>query len=359
MTQPPPSNPAHPAPDSASGSSPTFPVPPHYQAPQYSTQPTVPLTSQQIPAPHGESDKSFVATWLFSYFLGFFGVDRFYLGQVGSGIGKLVTIGGLGVWWLIDLILTLTGSRRDKLGRPLAGYEKNKKLAWIGTGVLVVLSIIFSATMPRGGSAPTAERPAALAPLATTAPTTAQSSVPVEPSAPATETTPPQPTPEAAQSTPEAPVQPEVPADFASALRKATTYSDMMHMSKAGLYDQLTSEYGEKFSPEAAQYAIDNIAADWNANALAKANDYATTMHMSRAGVYDQLVSEYGEQFLPEEAQYAIDTMSADWNANALAKAKDYQSMMDMSPDAIWDQLTSEYGEKFTAEQADYAIANL
>ncbi|MFK4791820.1 Ltp family lipoprotein [Microbacterium sp. ZW T5_56] len=322
----------------------------------------MPLETQQLPAPQGESDKSFVATWLLSYFLGFFGVDRFYLGQVGSGIGKLVTLGGLGVWWLIDLILTLTGSRRDKAGRPLAGYEKNKKLAWIGTGVLVVLSIIFSATMPRGGSAPTAQTPAVVASLATTAPTSA----PVESSEPAAETTPAQPTPEpaqptpdAAQPTPEAPVQPEVPAAFASALRKATTYSDMMHMSKAGLYDQLTSEYGEKFAPEAAQYAIDNIAADWNANALAKANDYATTMHMSRAGVYDQLVSEYGEQFLPEEAQYAIDTMSADWNANALAKAKDYQTMMDMSPDAIWDQLTSEYGEKFTADQADYAIANL
>lgn len=64
----------------------------------------------------------------------------------------------------------------------------------------------------------------------------------------------------------------------------------MMHMSKAGIYNQLTSEYGEKFSPEAAQYAIDNINADWNANALAKAEDYSNTMHMSKTGVYDQLI---------------------------------------------------------------------
>lgn len=41
-------------------------------------------------------------------------------------------------------------------------------------------------------------------------------------------------------------------------------------MSKAGIYEQLTSEYGEKFSAEAAQYAIDNMEADWNANALKK-----------------------------------------------------------------------------------------
>ena len=47
-----------------------------------------------------------------------------------------------------------------------------------------------------------------------------------------------------------------------------------MHMSKAGIYDQLTSEYGEQFSAEAAQYAIDNVTADWNANALEKAKSY-------------------------------------------------------------------------------------
>ena len=82
-------------------------------------------------------------------------------------------------------------------------------------------------------------------------------------------------------------------------------------------------------------------------------------MHMSKAGLYDQLTSEYGEKFSAEAAQYAVDTIEADWNANALATAKNYQDTMDMSPEAIRDQLTSEYGEQFTAEEADYAIANL
>lgn len=151
----------------------------------------------------------------------------------------------------------------------------------------------------------------------------------------------------------------DVPTEYKSALNKANTYSDMMHMSKTGIYDQLTSEYGEKFSSEAAQYAIDNMVVDWNANALAKAKEYSDTMHMSKAGIYDQLTSEYGEQFTSEEAQYAIDNVEADWNANALEKARSYQDTMDMSPTAIHDQLTSEYGEKFTQEEADYAIANL
>jgi hypothetical protein len=99
---------------------------------------------------------------------------------------------------------------------------------------------------------------------------------------------------------------PDVPVENLSALAKAQSYSEIMHMSKAGIYDQLTSEYGEQFEPGAAQYAIDNVKADWNANALAKAKDYQESMSMSPAAIHDQLTSEYGEQFLPSEADYAI-----------------------------------------------------
>lgn len=155
------------------------------------------------------------------------------------------------------------------------------------------------------------------------------------------------------------PEEDKIPTEYKSALKKAKSYSDTMHMSKAGIYNQLVSEYGEQFTEEAAQYAMDNLVADYKANALAKAKSYSDTMHMSKAGIYDQLVSEYGEQFTTEEAQYAVDNLKADYNANALVKAKSYQQTMSMSPAAIRDQLVSEYGEKFTAEEADYAIANL
>ena len=46
------------------------------------------------------------------------------------------------------------------------------------------------------------------------------------------------------------------PSEYKSALNKAKLYSDTMHMSKQGIYEQLTSEYGEKFSAEAGQYAF-------------------------------------------------------------------------------------------------------
>ena len=48
-----------------------------------------------------------------------------------------------------------------------------------------------------------------------------------------------------------------------------------MHMSKSAIFDQLTSEHGEKFSVESAQYAMDNLEFDWNANALKKAESYS------------------------------------------------------------------------------------
>ncbi|MWB98528.1 TM2 domain-containing protein [Agromyces seonyuensis] len=90
-----------------------------------------------------DTGKSFVATWLLSWLLGALGIDRFYLGKVGTGILKLITFGGLGIWWLVDLILVLTGAQRDKQGRPLSGYEEQKRTAWIVTLTLVAASLIL------------------------------------------------------------------------------------------------------------------------------------------------------------------------------------------------------------------------
>lgn len=100
-----------------------------------------------------------------------------------------------------------------------------------------------------------------------------------------------------------------VPKEYRNALHKAENYSKMMHMSKQKIYDQLTSENGEKFTPEEAQYAIDNIKGDYLEAALKSAQNYQETMSMSKDAIYNQLVSEYGEKFTPEEAQYAIDNL--------------------------------------------------
>ena len=100
-----------------------------------------------------------------------------------------------------------------------------------------------------------------------------------------------------------------VSREFQNALKTAKNYSDHMYLSKQGIYDQLTSEYGEKFPADAAQYAIDNLQADYKYNALQTAKNYQTNMNMSKSAIYDQLVSEYGEKFTAEEAQYAVDNL--------------------------------------------------
>lgn len=110
-------------------------------------------------------------------------------------------------------------------------------------------------------------------------------------------------------SAPAAPAAPakDVPAEYASALEKARSYAETMHMSKASVRDQLVSEYGEAFPAAAADYAMANLTGiDWNANALEKAKSYRDDMHMSNTAIRKQLVSKYGEKFTAAEADYAM-----------------------------------------------------
>ncbi len=65
--------------------------------------------------------KNFLTALLLSIFLGSFGIDRFYLGYIGLGLLKLLTAGGCGVWWLIDVILIASKQLKDANGNALEG----------------------------------------------------------------------------------------------------------------------------------------------------------------------------------------------------------------------------------------------
>ena len=63
-----------------------------------------------------KSDKEWLVTLLLSLFLGTLGVHRFYVGKIGTGILQLITLGGCGIWTLIDIIMIATGNFKDKDG---------------------------------------------------------------------------------------------------------------------------------------------------------------------------------------------------------------------------------------------------
>lgn len=76
----------------------------------------------QAGARHLESDRRILPAFLLALLLGPFGAHRFYVGKTGTGILQIVTLGGLGIWTLVDLVMIVTGNFRDKAGERLTEW---------------------------------------------------------------------------------------------------------------------------------------------------------------------------------------------------------------------------------------------
>lgn len=85
-------------------------------------------------------NKSYTAALLLSFFLGGFGIHRFYTGYIGLGILQLLTAGGCGIWALIDFVSICFGKYKDAQGNELADY--NPQLGKIMFGVWIALFIL-------------------------------------------------------------------------------------------------------------------------------------------------------------------------------------------------------------------------
>ncbi|WP_396426217.1 Ltp family lipoprotein [Lactococcus cremoris] len=110
----------------------------------------------------------------------------------------------------------------------------------------------------------------------------------------------------------------------------------------------------------AQEKAIDGLTG----NSLAQtktAISYLYTGHMSKQGLYDQLTSEYGSQMTVDEANNAINRIDplVNWNNLAILSAKSYRETGNLTGQALIDQLTSEYGSRFTPEQAQYEVLHI
>ena len=158
-----------------------------------------------------------------------------------------------------------------------------------------------------------------------------------------------------------------LPIGQKNAVKSAESYLKSMAFSRDGLFQQLTSEYGSGYTEEEASAAIAFIEehgrVDWNAEAAESAESYIKSMAFSRNGLYQQLTSEYGEQFTDEQASYGIayleDNGKVDRFQEAAESAESYLKYSSFSRDELYNQLTSEYGEGFTAEHAEYALTQV
>lgn len=138
---------------------------------EISTQPKVQPSDQTELEIHTKKiprQRHFLILFFFSFMWGTFGVDRMYMGYYATGILKLLTFGGLGLWTLTDMIVIMTGTFKDKEGRVALQFNEYKKFAsrtilWftiilaaviLFSGISLIFSVVQLSSSFQNGSIP-------------------------------------------------------------------------------------------------------------------------------------------------------------------------------------------------------------
>jgi hypothetical protein len=220
------------------------------------------------------------------------------------------------------------------------------------TGALFVVIIAISVAANSGHSA---SNTGAISSLGTSA--TAASSAPALETPSAISST----AASSAPSTPAAPASPSMTGAQQQAVDAANGYlSDGQGFSEQGLLGQLTSSYGDGFSQPDAEFAINYLKPNWDQQAVDAAQGYlGGGQGFSDQGLLQQLTSSAGSGFTEAQAEYAINSLHPDWDAQAVDAAKGYMQMGGFSQASLIQQLTSSYGDGFTEGQAEYAASQV
>jgi len=139
-----PSGPTPPVGLSLASAQPAPPPPP--PRPQRAMPGARKMKAPSRPSSSRADDKAWLITWLLCFFLGGLGIDRFYNGRMWLGLGKLLTLGGLGVWTLVDFILLLMGKYQDAQGNYLKRAQGSYRVLHV-IGILVVAAYGLAAVL--------------------------------------------------------------------------------------------------------------------------------------------------------------------------------------------------------------------
>lgn len=164
-----------------------------------------------------------------------------------------------------------------------------------------------------------------------------------------------------APSTAAVPANPPMTTAQQQAVEAAQGYLGMgTGFSYQGLLKQLTSSAGNGFAQSDAEFAINYLNPNWDQQAVDAAQGYlGMGTGFSQQGLLKQLTSSYGAGFTEAQAEYAINNLHPDWDAQAVDAAKGYMQIGGFSRASLIQQLTSSYGAGFTEAQAEYAASQV